>query len=246
MQKIDFSKTIKLTLLPTLIIFLLIFSSCKTTRKTGFEMMEQQRELMEDLLADDFASKQILITGTKPITEANPDKLIFDIYRIVIDLYPDEIKFYARVYDSTGNFITNLANPYKLYPEIDYFPTLNETLGKHYNTRDENIPLFDVREYGSGDSIPFNIALSIDHSGSMTPVMDAIFEGTEIFIDMKFPYDNIALAAFHRDFLLKAPLQNNKEKLKQIHHLKRNQGKGAFSSIREALINSIRIFEKAS
>ena len=228
------------------IIILVLFSACKTTqRKKNFEMMEQQKELLEEVLGDDSTPKPIYITGTKPVWEAEPNKLLFDIYRIKTDYYPDSIVFHARVYDSSGNFITNLANPYKRYEEIEYFTALNEKLGKHYNVRDANIPKYTVREFGAGDSIPFNIALSVDHSGSMTPVMDAIFEGTEIFIDMKFPTDNIALASFNRNFVLKSALQNDKQTLLKIFREKKNEGKGAFSSVREAIINSMRIFEKA-
>jgi outer membrane protein OmpA-like peptidoglycan-associated protein len=207
-------------------------------------MMEEQKEIWDDILGDD-TPKEIYITGTKPINEADPTKLIFDIFRVRVDKYPDTIQFYARVYDSSGNFITNMANPYKLYHDVEYFTALNEKLGKHYNIRDENVPVYTVREFGAGDSIPFHIALSVDYSGSMTPVLEAIFEGTEIFIDMKFPYDNIALASFNRDFLLKSHLQNNKDTLLNIFRARKNEGRGAFSSVKEAIFNSIRIFEKA-
>jgi outer membrane protein OmpA-like peptidoglycan-associated protein len=208
-------------------------------------MMEEQKEIMEEVLGDDTIPKPIYITGTKPINEADASKLIFDIFRIKTDFYPDSIQFHARVYDSSGNFITNLANPYKLYPEVEYFSALNEKLGKHYNIRDENVPHFTVREFGAGDSIPFNIALTVDYSGSMNPVLEAIFEGTEIFIDMKFPYDNIAIASFNKDFLLKSPLQNNKNTLLNEFRAKKNEGQGAFSSVKEAIYNATRIFEKA-
>jgi outer membrane protein OmpA-like peptidoglycan-associated protein len=226
---------------------LILLSACKSTnRKRDFDMMEEQKELMEEVIGNDSTPKHIYITGTKPIWEADPSRLLFDIYRIKTDYYPDSIMFYARVYDSYGNFITNLAEPYKKYKEIEYFTALNEKLGKHYNVRDVNISQYTVREYGAGDSIPFNIALSVDYSGSMSPVMNSIFEGTEIFINMKFPNDNIALASFNKNFILKAPLQNNKQNLLQIFREKKNQGKGTFSSVREALINSMRIFEKAN
>jgi len=219
--------------------------SCKSPqRKTGFAMMEEQKELFEDILGDNLP-KEIYITGTKPINEADPNQLIFDIFRVRTEYYPDSILFHARVYDSAGNFITNMANPYKLYANVEYFTALNEQLGKHYNIREENIPKFTVREFGSGDSIPFHIALSVDYSGSMTPVLDAIFEGTEIFIDMKFPYDNIALASFNRDFLLKSHLRNDKDSLLNIFRARKNEGRGAFSSVKEAVFNSIRIFENA-
>ena len=228
------------------LIILILLTGCKSAnRKKNFEMMEEQKELLEEIVGNDTTPKPIYIIGTKPVWEAEPNKLLFDIYRIKTDYYPDSIQFHARVYDSSGNFITNLANPYKKYKDVEYFKALNEKLGKHYNIRDANIPRFNVREFGAGDSIPFNIALTVDYSGSMTPVMGAIFEGTEIFIDMKFPTDNIALASFNRNFILKSPLQNDKQNLLKIFKEKKNEGKGAFSSVREAIINSIRIFEKA-
>ncbi|MCL2040231.1 MAG: OmpA family protein [Bacteroidetes bacterium] len=228
------------------LIVLLILTGCKSAnRKKDFAMMEEQKELLEEIIGNDTTPKPIYITGTKPVWEAEADKLLFDIYRIKTDYYPDSIQFHARVYDSSGNFITNLANPYKTHNDIEYFTALNEQLGKHYNIREENIPQFTVREFGAGDSIPFNIALTVDYSGSMMPVMGAIFEGTEIFIDMKFPTDNIALASFNRNFILKSPLQNDKQNLLKIFREKKNEGKGAFSSVKEAIINSVRIFEKA-
>lgn len=226
-------------------VVLSLFSCTSTSRKTGFAMMEEQKEIMDEVMGNDLTSKPIFITGTKPINEADPQKLIFDIFRIKAEKYPDSIMFHARVYDSSGNFITNMANPYKLFPDVEYFSALNEKLGKHYNIRDANVPVFSVREFGAGDSIPFNIALSVDYSGSMSPVLSAIFEGTEIFINMKFPYDNVALASFNKDFILKAPLQSNKNNLLKEFNLKKNIGRGAFSSVNEAIYNSIRIFEKA-
>ena len=238
--------TQKTILFISIIILSVLLSSCKVDRKKNFAMMEEQREIMEEFFGDDNTPKPIYMKGTKPVNKADPNKLIFDIFRVKTDYYPDSIQFHARVYDSAGYFITNLANPYKLYPDVEYFTELNEKLGRHYNIRDANIPVFTVREFGSGDSIPFHIALSVDYSGSMTPVLEAIFEGTEIFIDMKYPYDNIALASFNKDFLLKSPLQNDKNTLLQTFRTRRNEGRGAFSSVKEAVFNSIRIFENAS
>ena len=141
------------------------------------------------------------IQGTLPIDKADPNKFLFDIFRINIDKYPEQLTFYARVYDSSGNFITNMASPYKKDVNIEYFTGLKEQLGKHYNIREEKIPEFTVREFGAGDSIPFYIALTVDYSGSMEPVMGAIFEGTEIFVDMKFPYDNLRLIIFNKNLM---------------------------------------------
>ncbi|MBR3090713.1 MAG: OmpA family protein [Bacteroidetes bacterium] len=225
----------------------IIITSCKSTpRKRDFEFMKEQQELQNEFIeVDSTIPKPIYITGTLPIDKADPEKFIFDIFRINIDHYPNELLFHARVYDSSGNFITNMADPYKKDSSINYFTGLKEQLGKHYNIREEEIPKFTVREFGAGDSIPFHIALTVDYSGSMEPVMGAIFEGTEIFVDMKFPYDNIALATFNKSLDVKVPLMRDKKEILNLYKSNRTQGKGIFSGVYDALLNSIKLFEPA-
>ena len=229
------------------IIFVAIGISCSAPpRKKNFEFMEEQKVLQDEITGvDTTQAKPIYITGTLPIDKADEDKLIFDIFRINIDKYPETVSFHARVYDSSGNFITNMAKPYKRNDEINYFTGLKEQLGKHYNIREEEIPIFEVREFGAGDSIPFNIALTVDYSGSMEPVMGAIFEGTEIFVDMKFPYDNIAIASFNKNLELQVPLNRDKNKILELYRERRLQGKGIFSGVYSALYNAIKIFSKS-
>ena len=119
------------------IIFVAIGISCSAPpRKKNFEFMEEQKVLQDEITGvDTTQAKPIYITGTLPIDKADEDKLIFDIFRINIDKYPETVSFHARVYDSSGNFITNMAKPYKRNDEINYFTGLKEQLGKHYNIR---------------------------------------------------------------------------------------------------------------
>ena len=169
-KKSKFNFSIKL-FLSFVLINLIIVSCSSTPKKRDFEFMAEQKEIQEEFAGKDVSEKKnIYITGTLPISEADQNKLLFDIFRINTDKYPEEIKFHARVYDSSGNFITNMANPYKKNQDIEYFTGLKEQLGKYYNTREETIFDFSVREFGAGDSIPFNIALTVDYSGSMEPV----------------------------------------------------------------------------
>jgi outer membrane protein OmpA-like peptidoglycan-associated protein len=191
----------------------------------------------------DSTDKPIYLSGTVPIDSADVKKAIFDLFRIDIKGYPDKLEVYARVFDSTGKFITNMGDPYKKFPDVRYFTSIREKLGKFYKIQDRNIPEFTVREYGAKDSIPYNIVLSVDYSGSMDPVMKAIFKGTEIFVKMKFPYDKIALTSFNRKFDLKVPLSKDTATILNQYRKVKYRNYGMFSAPYDALANCMDILE---
>lgn len=219
-----------------------LISSCAArTQKTGFEL---QKEIWD--YAEEKEDKGIYLTGTKSIDSVDPSKLIYDFFRIEIDKYPDTVRLFARVFDSTGNFITNMANPYKRNANHDYFKSLKEFLGKVYNVKEVDVKKFWIREFGANDSIPYNIVLTIDYSGSMRGVLDAIYTGTEIFVDLKFPYDKIAISTFNRNFDLKVPFSENKQTIINLYKLKKEEGIGLFSAVFDATMNSLKLFDNTS
>lgn len=226
----------------SLSILALLVLSCSSSRKTGFAL---QQEIWSDeaIQGDSSKSDQIYITGTKPIDSVDVNKIIFDIHRIEIDEYPDNLKVYSRVFDSTGNFVTNMADPYKKFPDKNFFSSINEYLGKTYRIRHAPVPEFKVREYGAGDSIAYNIVMTIDYSGSMDAVKDIIFEGTELFVGMKFPYDKIALTTFNHKHDIKVPLSQNTKQIINLYRAKRDSGFGLFSAVNDAVYNSIQMFQ---
>lgn len=181
------------------------------------------------------------LKGIRSIDSVNPDLLRYDFWRIEIDKYPDSVKIFARVFDNEGNFISNMADPYKR-KNHNYFHFLDEFLGKVYNIRHVNIPEFTVQEFGAKDSIPYYIVLTVDYSGSMSGVTNSIFEGTELFISLKYPFDRIAFASFNKDFILKLPFETDKEKLINKFRLTRNEGFGLFSGLYNAIYSSIELF----
>lgn len=222
-----------------LVAVIALASSCKTYKPTDFEFLASA----EDPL--DTASKPIYITSTLPIDSADYSKLLYDVFRIEIDGYPDEIKLYTRVFDSLGHFITNMADPYRKDSTV-YFTKLKEVLGRVYNTREVAIDSFKVREFGAGDSIPYNIVLTVDYSGSMNPILGAIFEGTEIFIDLKFDYDQLGLTTFNKTFDVKVPFSQDKNTILNLYRAKRNEGFGLFSAVNDAIYNATMMFESTS
>lgn len=218
---------------------LILLSSCATKPpKTGFEL---QKEIWD--YTDDQAEKGIYITSTMPIDSINPNKLIYDFFRVETEMYPDTVKLYARVYDSLGHFVTNMANPYKKDPNAEYFSSMKEFLGKVYNVKEAEIKDFKVREFGAKDSIPYNIVLTVDYSGSMTGVMDAIFTGTNLFVNLKMDYDRIGITTFNKDFDEKVPLTQQKEKILSLYNTRKERGIGMFSAVYDAVLKNINMFE---
>jgi outer membrane protein OmpA-like peptidoglycan-associated protein len=217
----------------------ILFVGCGSNpRLKDFELQNQIFD------AQDTSVKKVYLSSTVPIDSADPNKLIVDIFRTKWDKYPDTIKLYARVYDSLGRFVTNMADPHRKDESIKYFTGITEWLGKIYNKRIAEVPVFKVREFGAGDSIPFNICLNIDYSGSMSAVKNMIFEATELFVNLKQPYDNLAITTFNKDYSIKVPFMNDKASILNMYKLKRNDGFGLFSSVLDAANNSIRLFEE--
>jgi outer membrane protein OmpA-like peptidoglycan-associated protein/Mg-chelatase subunit ChlD len=223
-------------------IFLIIslFACSSNKHLTDFELQNQLRD------EDDSTETTNYITSTIPIDSVNINKLIFDVWRIETDKYPDKIKEFTRVYDSLGHFVTNIADPYKKNKEINYFAKLDEGLGKIYNKRIQNIPEFTVREFGANDSIPYNIVLAVDNSGSMSGVFNTIMDGAELFASMKFKYDKLAVTSFSDSTDVRVPLSDNTKQIISMLRAKRQQGLGRLSQVNDALFKSMNMFEFTS
>jgi outer membrane protein OmpA-like peptidoglycan-associated protein len=236
----NYSKLSGLSILFISFMISALFFSCKSYQHL------QDFALQEEIREDFDTTKQLYITSTKSIDSIDVNKLVCDIFRIEIDEYPNNLKIYARVFDSTGHFVTNMADPYKSDPAKKYWANFDETLGQiHKEYR--HIDNFEVREYGDKDSIPYNIALTIDYSGSMLGVINTIFQGTELFVGMKQRFDQIALSAFTKNFTEFVPMIKDTSKILTLYRMKRNQAMAdytnVYSAIYEALYNCTQEFE---
>ncbi|MFA7626400.1 MAG: OmpA family protein [Candidatus Kapaibacterium sp.] len=233
-----------LNLLLSVILVILLAVSCSAPRKTGFELQKEIYEQeMKLTYGDSIPPQEVYLSDTKPIDSVDVNKLIFDIFRVEPEDYPKEVRLFSRVYDSLGNFVTHMADPYKKDKNVNYFTSVREELGKNYNIRKEAIKDFTVREFGADDSIAYDIVLSVDYSGSMEAILSAIFEGTEIFVSMKFPQDKIALGTFNRTLDVKVPLMKDTADILRLYRMKRNDGFGLFSGVFDAVYGSIDILK---
>lgn len=212
--------------------------SCSTGKKArDFELQKEIWGTPDSLVLTSY------LKGVRPIDSVDPKFIRYDFWRIEIDKYPDTVKLFARVFDKDGNFVSNMAEPYNK-SNHNYFQFVDEYLGRIYNIRYVNIPEFSVREFGANDSIPYYVVMTVDYSGSMSGVTNAIFEGIELFISLKYPFDRLAFATFNKDFTLKIPFEVDKDKIINKFKAVRNEGFGLFSGLYDAIYNSIELFSQ--
>ena len=209
----------------------LLFSSCGTSRRAG---SLSSLELQSDVT--DSVKRQFLLTSTKHVDSAKPSDIQMEISRIETKSYPQEIRLFAKIFDTTGHYITHIAPPYST--DQRYWYLLKEKLGRSNVTIDS----FRVREYGDADSIPYAIMLSVDFSGSMTGVMDAIAMGTELFVNMKQPQYRIGISTFAKDYTLKVPMWKDKEIIVNKFKSTFLEGQGYYSGLYDAIMKSMEAF----
>lgn len=216
-----------------LLLLTMLASGCGSApqRQTGLDLQREVRDPKD--------KPQFLISSTRHVDSADAEKVVFDVWKVDYSRYPDSVVLYARVFDSLGNFITNMAPPYR--EDARYFTSLVEKLGR------KTVPSqrFTVREYGDADSIPYAVMLAVDYSGSMAGVFDALKEGTETFIGLKQPQDRIGIGTFGRDFRLNVPITSDKNALLSAYRATANQSFGYYSALYDGIARSIATFADA-
>jgi outer membrane protein OmpA-like peptidoglycan-associated protein len=200
-----------------------------------------------DLRSDGERTKEVRFTQTRSIDSVNVANLDADVWKVEHYLYPDSIKLFVRVLDSTGYVVTNMAAPYKRVDAPDYFTALNETLGtsRRYK-KTATVNEFTVREFGEGDSIPTYISLAIDYSGSMKGAVEMVAYGTEIFLDLARPCDNVAMTTFHKDITRVFPLTNDVPMMQREYRAYHKRGVGLFTVANDGIMAALKELDTVS
>lgn len=210
--------------------FSLVVSSCSSTKRI---------DQMFDLRDDSEKNVEFRATSTRHIDSANINALRTDVWKLEHYSYPDSIRLFVRVLDTTGYVVTHMADPYKKPGAPDYFPRLMERLGERRRVRDSVVRSYRVREIGELDSIPANIALAIDCSGSMKGAKPTLDLGTELFIGMKRACDNISLVAYHKVITEVFPLSSDTVKMLREFREFKKQSQGLFTSTFDGIMKSL-------
>ncbi len=208
----------------------LLVVSCSSTRRIDQSF---------DLRDDSEKTVEFRATSTKHIDSANIGALRTDVWKLEHYSYPDSIRLFVRVLDTTGFVVTHMAEPYKSPGAPDYFPRLMERLGERRRVRDSVVRNYRVREIGELDSIPANIALAIDCSGSMKGAKPTLDLGTELFIGMKRACDNISLVGYHKTITEVFPLTGDSSRmLREFREFKKNS-QGLFTATFDGIMKAL-------
>lgn len=174
----------------------------------------------------------VYLTSTKSIDSADQSSLFLNIWKVESQDYPEEIRLYARVMDSSGNFITNMADPYYRgggsYRK--YWSNIREQLGRE----DSVIANFSVREFGDNDTIPYSIVLALDHGGSMQGTIESLQEAAEVFLNMKRRFDKIGVVKFDKKAVVEVPLTSNGQVIRSQYRKNGLEGFGLYTSLLDA------------
>lgn len=159
-------------------------------------------------------TSQVYMTGHTTIDQVDPSGLTLDIWRIVTDQFPDSVRVFARVYSKAdGMLVGGLAPPY--YNGAEDYHTVWNGLSEQVKEdgRVTPVPDYTVREFSDQDGVPFQIALSLDYSGSMGSNIKPLEDAAAGFVRMKRPQDRIALVKFSDKARLISPLTDAQDSL---------------------------------
>ncbi len=211
---------------------LFFFSSCGSSRTREFA-------LNADSAAEDSTQKRPLyITGKKNISAVtDPDGLVLDVWKVESEDYPKEVRVFARVLDSSGNFISGMADPYYkgegTYKR--YWTGITQFLGGDTVEVKEYV----VREYGDLDSMTYALALTLDHGGSMAGAIEYLLDAARMFVKMKYPNDRIAIAKFDKKITVERKLTADLRQLDSALQNRDLKGYGLYTALYDAMKESI-------
>ncbi|MFY7998376.1 MAG: vWA domain-containing protein, partial [Candidatus Kapaibacteriota bacterium] len=215
----------------------LFLSACGSSRTREFALSAESA-------SDSTEKRPIYITGKKNIDQADPDALILDVWKVESEDYPKEVRVFARVLDSSGNFISGMADPY--YKGTGsykrYWSGITQILGG------DTVKVKDyvVREYGDQDSITYALALTLDHGGSMAGAVQYLLEAARMFVKMKYPNDRIAVAKFDKKITVERKLTAD---LRQLDSALRNndlKGYGLYTALYDAMKESVDLLKNTN
>lgn len=187
------------------------------------------------------SAQPVYLTSTKSIDSADVSTVFADVWKLETDGYPEVIRAFVRVMDSSGSFITNMADPYYRgsgdYRR--YWSGITETLGR----KDSAVAEFSVREFGDLDSIPYSIVLALDHGGSMRGTIESLQDAAELFMNMKRSYDRIGVVKFDRKAVVEVPLTADSRLIRSQYKKNELEGFGLYTSLFDAAKESVLLFQ---
>lgn len=188
-----------------------LLSSLTLLAGCGSSFEEAIKPVIDNTPSD--TANRVYVTGTRAYSSSDDGSMSLNVWRVNAEPFPDSVLIYARVMTPDGTFISNLAPPYYTgggdYKAI--WSGLKEQIGAAGKTYE--IDDFHVREFSDKDGIPFELALTLDYSGSMGENIVFLESAARTFINLKLPQDRISVIKFDDTPKLVAGPSTSKQEL---------------------------------
>ncbi|NJL12276.1 MAG: VWA domain-containing protein [Microscillaceae bacterium] len=137
-------------------------------------------------------------------------RLLTEIFEVNRDNYPKQVQLKVLVTDTLGNFIRGLAPPTLAEAESKkFFLNIIETIqGQAFAIQN-----FRVREINQITSKPYDIALCLDYSGSMTGAILQLEKNIRRFINQKDALDRYSIIKFDDELKTVSRMEISENKL---------------------------------
>ncbi len=172
------------------------------------------------------------ISSTRHIDDVSKNEpLEMDIISVDRSGYPGEMTVRVVVVDTSGNYISGLAPPLGSDSISNiYFTRLSETIDHHNYSRS-----FEITEIQESASMPYDLSLVLDYSGSMIGTIDYLEESLKHFILRKYLNDRISITKFDDKINTKVPLLSDSEEIFDHFKFERLLGYGGRTALYAAV-----------
>ncbi len=135
--------------------------------------------------------------------EIKPRRIISEVFYIDRSKYPNQITLRILVTDTLGNFIKGLAPPTMSEAESRrFFKAIIERSGN----QTQSITDFSIKEVHHTDSKPYDVALSLDYSGSMAGAIYSLESAVRRMLNKKSDEDRFSIIRFDHELKTEALL----------------------------------------
>lgn len=166
-------------------------------------------------------------------------RVIFDIISVNWHKFPEEISFRVLIMDTLGNYITGMAPPHISEQEArGFFVSVIETID---STR---YPIHDMKieEVRTMTSLPNDIVLVLDYSGSMSKSFGSLDLATRHFINRKHPSDRLGIVRFDGKINIESELASSIPSLQRQVTFNRGRGYGGSTALYAAADAGMMLF----
>ena len=183
------------------------------------------------------------ISSTRHIGDVPGNEQIeMDIISVDRSGYPEELLVRAVAVDTSGNYISGLAPPLgnDSISKV-YFKTVSETIDNTSYFRG-----FSVAEIQESASMPYDISMVLDYSGSMIGTIDYLEESLKRFILRKYLNDRISITKFDDKINTDVPLLSDSEEIFDYFKFKRLSGFGGRTALYAAADKGLMALDSSS